>query len=800
MPIDAVTTPTTFTFGTKAETLERLRDLPTGAVIPDFWYFSRAQWTKDPGAVMATIAERFGDATLAVRSSAIAEDGASESKAGAFESKLRIRTRDEAALAEAIEQVARSMPGDEHDQVLVQLMADDIAVSGVIMTYDIANGAPYYCIDYDDETGRTDIVTGGNGLHKGLFVYRYADPEFIRSSRVAAFLKLARSVEALCGCTALDIEFGLDRAGQMYLFQVRRIALANSWHPVTERRVKRQLKFVESFVEECSLRRHAVLGRRTILAVMPDWNPAEIIGTTPRPLAASLYRELITDGVWCEARAMMGYRPVGDRELMLVINNHPYIDVRNSFNSFVPGGVPDELGEKLVDAWLDRLEERPELHDKVEFEIVPTCLDFCFDEDFPARYPKLLGESEFRRYREALASLTRDCLRADGPGTMVSALASAATLDQLQLPAVEDGVHTHLARAALLVQLCRQHGTLAFAVVARHAFIAEALLRSAVRRGALSAGRLAEFKRSVRTVTGNMVADYALVCAGQRDRRQFLATYGHLRPGTYEIASLRYDERDDLFQGEAVLPAVAEAPEFALSDDERSALGGLLAESGLDVLTADALLTYARTAIAGREQVKFTFTRALSDALSALVRWGESQGLSRDDLSYIDWPEIARSLRQPIMDEVDRHYLAAAEAGRRGVDSAYVFRLGHIVFGVRDIYVATLNRSVPNFIGGGSASGRVVELTAGSPVSTDVTNRIVCIENADPGFDWIFTRSPAALITRFGGANSHMAIRCAEFGLPAAIGCGDQIYLRVVSAGRVELDCRQRILRPLYAE
>jgi glutamine kinase len=122
------------------------------------------------------------------------------------------------------------------------------------------------------------------------------------------------------------------------------------------------------------------------------------------------------------------------------------------------------------------------------------------------------------------------------------------------------------------------------------------------------------------------------------------------------------------------------------------------------------------------------------------------------------------------------------------------------VFSVRDIYVATLNRSVPNFIGGGAAAGRIVELTAASPVSTDVTNRIVCIENADPGFDWIFTRNPSALITRFGGANSHMAIRCAEFGLPAAIGCGDQIYLRVVGIGRVELDCQQKILRPLYAE
>ena len=789
-----------FTFGTKAETLERLQGLLTAGVIPAFWYFPLAQWRASPEGVLQTIASRFGGVPLAIRSSAIAEDSATRSMAGAFLSKLRIDGGDRAALTHAIDQVAESMTEDPGNQVLVQLMANDIEVSGVIMTYDIVNGAPYYCIDYDDESGRTDIVTGGNGINKGLFVYRYADPAMIRSARVAAFLKLARDVESLCDCPALDIEFGLDRAGRMYLFQVRRIALAQSWHPVTERRVKRQLKFVETFVNECSLRRHNVLGRRTILAVMPDWNPAEIIGTAPRPLAASLYRELITDGVWCEARAMMGYRPVGDPELMLLINNHPYIDVRNSFNSFVPGGLPDEIGEKLVNAWLDRLEEHPELHDKVEFEIVPTCLDFCFEEDFPARYPKVLDQTESRRYRAALESLTRNCLRPDAGSTLTLALGNAATLDRLQLPPVEDGVHSHLARAALLVRLCRRYGTLSFAIAARHAFVAEALLRSAVRRGALSAGRLGEFKRSVRTVTGSMVSEYALVCEGKRDRKQFLSAYGHLRPGTYEISSRRYDERDDLFQSEISSPTAVELPAFALADDERAGLDRLLAASGLDVLNADELLTYARNAIAGREQVKFTFTRALSDALAELVRWGESQGLSRDDLSYIDWPAIARSLYQPIMDEIDRHYLDIAEAGRRSIDAAYVFRLGHIVFGVRDIYVATLNRSVPNFIGSGAASGQVVELTAASPASTDVANRIVCIENADPGFDWIFTRNPGALITRFGGANSHMAIRCAEFGLPAAIGCGDQIYLRVVAVGRVELDCRQKILRPLHAE
>jgi hypothetical protein len=137
-------------------------------------------------------------------------------------------------------------------------------------------------------------VTSGNGGHKSLFVYRYADSRMVKSSRVALFLRLARELETICECAALNIEFGLNKAGHLFLFQVRRITLSRNWHPVTERRAKRQLAYVENFVRDCSRRREGVLGNRTILAIMPDWNPAEIIGP---PAGCVLYRELITKAV-----------------------------------------------------------------------------------------------------------------------------------------------------------------------------------------------------------------------------------------------------------------------------------------------------------------------------------------------------------------------------------------------------------------------------------------------------------------------------------------------------------------------
>lgn len=751
--------------------------------------------------VLNTIHERFGNKLLVVRSSALVEDSAESSMAGAFLSKLNVDGSNRSDVEAAVEQVSQSMTENPRDQVLVQPMVGDIEVSGVIMTFDMVHGAPYYCIDFDDESGRTDVVTSGFGVHKSLFVYRHVDSSMIKSARVALFLQLARELETISKCAALDIEFGMNKEGQLFLFQVRRIALARNWHPVTERRVKRQLTHVESFVRNCSRPRDGVLGNRTILAIMPDWNPAEIIGTTPRPLAASLYRELITKAVWCRARASMGYKALGDAELMVLINNHPYIDVRSSFNSFLPARLSNIIGEKLVNAWLDRLEEFPEFHDKIEFEIVPTCLDFCFVEDFKVRYANVLDDREFEAFRVALTELTRDCLISDPDNTLDLALEAAANLDELELPWVDDNEgYSCLNRATFLLTKCRDHGTFSFSVVARHAFIAEALLRSAVRRGAINDARLNEFKRSICTITGSMVEEYTKVCNNRLSRVDFLRKYGHLRPGTYEITSLRYDERDDLFLD--AMPATSATPvyQFTLTDTESSAIDALLNEAGLNGLSACQLLNYAGKAIAGREYVKFVFTRSLSDGLSEIVRWGESYGLSRDDLSYLGWPEIASYVSRPVMDDVDRHYLDIAESARRSMSAAHAFRLGHIIFGVRDIYVATLNRSVPNFVGIGGASGQLVQLETNTPTSVNIKNRIVCIENADPGFDWIFTKGPSALITRFGGANSHMAVRCAEFGLPAAIGCGDQIYQRVVAAECVELNCAEKIIRPLYVE
>ncbi len=89
----------------------------------------------------------------------------------------------------------------------------------------------------------------------------------------------------------------------------------------------------------------------------------------------------------------------------------------------------------------------------------------------------------------------------------------------------------------------------------------------------------------------------------------------------------------------------------------------------------------------------------------------------------------------------------------------------------------------------------------------NLSNKIILIENADPGYDWIFTKNISGLITKYGGVASHMAIRCSELGLPAAIGFWDILFDKLTSAKRVLLDCKhhqviilQNTVKEEYAE
>lgn len=787
-------------FRSKAATLLWMR-ANSRLPVPDVHIVTLAAWRADPDRELNAVRSRLGMNSLAVRSNCSREDTAESSGAGAFTSCLDVPA-DDRALTEAIETVFASYGPveslDPKESVFLQPMVENVVASGVIMTKGLPEWAPYYVVNYDDESGRTDTVTGGTGASKTVFVYNHAKQEHFVSKHLHAFVRFAGEVEKACGSDALDIEFCVDRDDTIHLLQVRPITTGPCNGKETRDSIHTRIGQIQSFLD-LRMQPHPYLyGRSTIFGVMPDWNPAEMLGVTPRPLASSLYRELITRRTWSLARQAMGYRSMPPEELMVLLAGRPYIDVRASLNSFLPEGVEGGVAERLLTAWLNRINDNPVFHDKIEFEVAQTVLDFSFDQNLDERYPGLLLPPERDHFRQRLADLTRRNLDLSPDGTLARAEALITELESRQRARQREVVSRDFeAHIQYLVEECRDFGTLPFSILARHAFMAEALLGSAVKRGAFTRDRLQQFKASVETISSQLSRDFKATIGGTMDREDFLRVYGHLRPSSYDILSKRYADRRDLFDTATTPLRELRNARFDLTDAERTALARLLHEAGLDTVDPDGLLSYARRAIAGREFGKFVFTRSLSEILELIALWGREQGLSRDDLSFLALEHVIDRSSANLLTSVDCDIRKALAQGRQAFDLGRSLRLGHIIRSTGDLYVVPQHRSAPNFIGSNQVEAPVVRLSPHSDCAIDISGKIVCIENADPGFDWVFTRDIAGLVTHFGGANSHMAIRCAEYGLPAAIGVGERLFDQIVSANRCLLNAGNHTLIPL---
>ena len=79
----------------------------------------------------------------------------------------------------------------------------------------------------------------------------------------------------------------------------------------------------------------------------------------------------------------------------------------------------------------------------------------------------------------------------------------------------------------------------------------------------------------------------------------------------------------------------------------------------------------------------------------------------------------------------------------------------------------------------------------------DTEDKIVLLENADPGYDFIFLYNIKGLITEYGGSNSHMSIRCLELGVPAIIGVGSREFKFISKKNLIEINCKQKYYKIL---
>jgi len=759
-------------FSTKANTLLTLQPLLQNAVVLPQISFTIREYRSDPGLPAKLVKNSsFSDCSLIVRSSANTEDTTENTNAGKYDSIGMVELD---TLSDAVRRVAEPLYEDPENMVFIQPYLRTVDMAGVAFTIDPNNGGNYCVINYDDFSHSSETVTSGTGTCLKTY-YWFKGTDLCPPEPICSVLHLLKELENLFQTLYLDIEFAV-KDGVIYLFQVRPMKLKCRTEKLSSQ--KKELDKLYRSIQNANSPVNGLLGKRTIFGVMPDWNPAEMIGVRPHPLARTLYQFLITDRIWADQRVEYGYRSIAGNPLMIDFLGLPYIDVRISFQSFIPADLPEMLSEKLAAYYLNELELHPELHDKVEFELLFTC--FCLDT--PDRLKKLMqsgfSEEECHAICEVLRCQTNRLISADSP--YYSDLKLIRLLEPLHIQTMQSVLPVP-EKTRRLLMLCQQYGTRPFAGIARAGFIAVSFLKSMSKLHILSDKECAAFFSSLQTIEKEFISDYSRLASDE-----FLVKYGHLRPDSYDICSLRYDQASSMyFDFSQRAPELESPAAFTFPRKQLTLLQERLSTLQLDI-NAESLVEFMGNAIVERENAKFIFTKTLSDILEFFSLIGKDYGFTRNDMSYVsiydflDYPEKNGSLRKALTESIKR--------GKEMEKRARAITLPPLITDASQVYAFYEPENNPNYVTLKSCVADICCL----PSADTITDKIVLLKNADPGYDWIFSHKISGLISAYGGANSHMAIRCAEFGIPAAIGVGKTLYARYQNAKRIHIDCMNK--------
>ena len=778
----------------KGETLLNLKNKLNEFKVPNSYVFEVKDWQSNSDKIVFEIRKKFKNKKIIVRSSSKSEDNFLTSAAGKFESILNVDLKNKARVSRAINKVIKSYNLDKkkvvREQVLIQEMIGNIKMSGVIFTGENSGNNLYYIINYDDITGLTNTITSGssNYSNKNLYILKKKE-KYITSARFKKLIKAIKELEAHFNSISLDIEFGLTKDDKLYLFQVRSVITKDNFsinHKKFDKKILINFKKIKKIFHS----EKNINGNYTILSQMTDWNPAEMIGQSPSNLSYSLYSKLITNSSWLEARKIMGYKSNFNKTLMHKVAGKPYIDVRKSINSFLPKKLDLFLSTKLVNKSIEKLRLFPALHDKVEFELAPT--SYCFD--FYKRISKIypdISSADKQKAEKIYSEIFFKNIDKRSNGSIEKNIEKINFLEQLHESKIYK-IDGSLKNIKMILNNCVKYGIIPFSILARHAFISKEMLNSLTREGVISDKISKKFENNISTITSEFLNDQLSLKKDNKNIKLFMKKYGHLRPGTYDIKSLCYDQIDkDFFLKNDVKNSLNKKIKnekiFNFKKYETSINKYL--DSHNFSLDAHNLFDYFEKSIILREYAKFVFTKSISIILENIRSYCKKKKIQIDDIELLEISDLMKKNSK-------KNILNKININKNDYYYNQHIKLPEIIVGKTNMFVGASVVSVPNFVTYKLIEGNVIFLNS-KKTNLKLKDKIVLIENADPGYDWLFGQNIKGLITKFGGANSHMTIRCNELEIPAAIGCGDTLFSKLEITKKLVLNCKNKIIKIL---
>ena len=757
-------------FSTKSRTLLSLKI--KSAQIPKSFVFTIKQFEIDKEKIIKEIKKKFNKKII-IRSSTVHEDGKSKSFAGFFESVLNLNSQNYEDVSSGIKKVKLSYKKyhSNKNEILIQDMIENVNISGVITTCDLKNYSPYYIINFDKGNDTTAVTSGKKNSENFIFFRKSKSKP--KKKIFSRLILLAKELEKKFDNEFLDIEFAVKK-NKIYLFQVRPIInKSNLKHDDGLYAIA--LKKLEKKIKKLQDENINLLGKISYFGVMPDWNPAEMIGTKPKPLSLSLYKELITDHVWALNRKNLGFRDMTSNHLMTSFFGTPFVDVRVDFNSWIPNLLDNNLANKLTNYYLDQFKKNTTAHDKVEFEILFTCYT-------PSSEKKLLKLKKFGFSNDELLKISKSLkfINKQALKQFPIYLKNINALKLKQEKLVKSKMY-EIDKINWLIEDCKRYGTYSFAGLARCGFIAIELLNSFVDMEIIDEGQKSIFLKNINTITTEMLID-----KNKLSKNNFIKKFGHLRPDTYEITSKNYEDGYELyFKNNKKIDKKIDKKKFIFNKLQIKKINKFLFKNDLNINFSD-FIFFIKESIKNREYAKYIFTKSIDLVFRELKKIARRTKININEISYIDIKYILNLYynlnNQNISDKIKQ----ISNENKKLYKFNLKIMLPEILSSYQDIYSYSENINKVNFVGNKTVILNTVFYK--KEIKTKLKNKIVCIESADPGYDFIFNENIGGLITKFGGANSHMAIRCAELGLPAAIGVGSLLFKNITDAKIISLN------------
>ena len=754
-------------FKSKASTLKKI--ITKKAIIPKIFFFKVGKFNKNKKIILNKIKRKFSG-KIAIRSSAFGEDSKTQSLAGKYKSFLNIDPKNIHLVNKKINEVINSYENNSRkNEILIQKMVNNVKMSGVATSCDKDTFAPYFIINYSYNQN-TDRVTAGKKDTQNFVFYKYSKKK-PKNKKIKKIISLIQDLEKKTKDKSFEIEFIIDKNNSLYLVQVRPLVNLKKYR--VEKYDKLLLKLSKK-IQKLQSPHHDLAGDTTAFGVMPDWNPAEMIGIKPKPLALSLYKKLITDQIWSKQRKDYGYKNVSSNYLMASFFGTPYIDVRVDFNSWIPKNLNQDIAKKLTNFYITKFIKNKSLHDKIEFEIIFT----CFTASSKKKLKKLLKHSFTRREIDIIEKSLKEINLL----TFKQFSQNLRLIDKLKLKQekIKKSNLYHIDKIYWLVEDCKRFGTLPFAGIARSAFIAKDILSSFVDQKIISHDDFSNFMGSVSTVTSDISKSL-----NKLGKKEFLKKYGHLRPNTYDINSKNYRTAYNLYF-KSISQNNYIKKRFNFSTRQKKIINNFLKNSKID-LSFNHFISFLKESIREREYAKLVFTKSIDMIFENLEIFAKRLGLSKEDAAFIDIHNVLDLYYNLSIHDLKKKFRSEVDSNRSDYETNLKLKLPETITSPNDVYFYYEPENKINFAGNKKTSGEVISIS--KKINYNLKDKIVLIESADPGYDFLFSRNIRGLITKYGGVNSHMSIRCSELNIPAAIGVGEKKYNELLKSKIVNLDC-----------